>query len=100
MNLPHGRILDCHSFNKYIPAAVWLNELRPQVMAVAENSFGYGHATFNHLYQQVTGFSLVRITILPAILGAPIPGPPGSSVCLPVKSSLSRNGNVLQLEGV
>src|SRR5437762_8234822 len=100
MNLPHRRILYRDSLEKNILTAVWLNELWPEVMACSEHSFLDRHAALNHLQQNSAGFSLVRSTFFPTILGPAIPWPPRFRVGLSVECAVTCTCDVLLLEGI
>src|SRR5262249_7043875 len=44
MNLPHRRIVDRDAFNQDVAAAIGLDEVRPQPVAVAEHALGHRRA--------------------------------------------------------
>src|SRR6266550_7540244 len=100
MNLPHWRVPDSHAFDEDVFTMIRLYELRPQIMAFAENSLAHRYAAFCHVCQSSPRFSLVPITFFPTILSAPVPRPPRLIVGLAIQNPRTGDSDVLLLEGV
>ena len=97
VDLPHRRVDDRHALDEHVAAAIGLDEIRPQVVARAEDALGDRHALGLHLDQPV------------ARRAGRGPDCPGSRrrqshqcsvVRLAVERAVAGDRDVLRLEGV
>src|SRR5258708_8806977 len=95
MDLPHGRILQGNAFEQHVLAAIRLNELRPQIVPLAEYSFAHGYTFLAHLKERGAGLRLVGIAFLPPALAAPFPRPPALTASLPIDPPFAAHAAIL-----
>src|SRR5262249_1916797 len=89
MNLPHRRVANSDAVDEDVLAAVGLDELRAQVMTIAEDTVIDWNAFFSHLEQRVAiGTRLV------------FPRPPVIVVALAVEYAVAGDGDVALTESV
>src|SRR5215467_7434435 len=89
MDLPHRRVTNRDTIDQHVLTTIRLDELRAQVMTVAEDAVFYGHAFFGHFEQ--------RVAIGTALY---FPWPPVFVSALAVECAFAGDGNVLLVEGV
>ena len=77
-----------------------MNELRTQIVALAENPPADGNAAFYHIEKLIAVLLLARVSRLPSAVGAALPGPPMFAIAIAVDGALARDGDVLLLESI
>src|SRR5690348_2269004 len=87
MDLPHRRVADRNALNEYVCAAVWLDELGPEVGAFAEESVLHGSLRVCHLHERVAGLQLAGISLLPPTICAAFPWPPVLAIGLAIENA-------------
>src|ERR1700752_1611666 len=98
MNLPHRRVLNRDAFDQDVLAAIRLNKLWPEIVALAEDAFAHGHAFFRHREECRSIRALVAHAFFPAVLWPTVPWPPMLVVALAVKRAFAGDGDVLLLK--
>ncbi len=95
MGTPEGGVDDGHAFDEDVPAAVGLDERRPQEVTGTVHPLRDRHAVFG-LFAQAVAVGDLRA----GMVGAPFPRPPVRLVGAAVERPLAGDGHVLALEGV